>query len=216
MSFLGGASGAEAAVSSERTISARTILGAIAFVVGFTIVFVSFGALFGGLGAALRTHQRLLAIIFGSITVVLGLFFAGLLPGASMLNREVRIHWLPRATVWGAGLLGILFGLGWTPCIGPALGAILGLAFASSGTTALRGSVLTVVYCFGLGIPFIVAAVAVERINVISRFIRRHAVVIMRVGGLVLVAVGLLEVTGVWASLVTAIQDHFSSFSVPL
>jgi cytochrome c-type biogenesis protein len=216
MSFLGGAVGAEAEVSTDRKVAARTVLGALAFVLGFTIVFVSFGALFGGLGAALRTHQRELSIVFGSLTVVLGLFFAGLLPGANLLNREVRIHWLPRATVGGAGLLGLLFGLGWTPCIGPTLGAILGLAASSSGASALRGSVLAVVYCVGLGIPFILAAFAVERVAVVSRFIRRHAVLIMRLGGLVLVVVGLLEVTGIWASLVTSLQDHFSTFTVPL
>jgi cytochrome c-type biogenesis protein len=216
LSFLGGAAGAEAAISSERRFSTRTVLGALCFVGGFAIVFVSFGALFGGLGAGLRSHQRLLAIAFGTLTVVLGLFFAGLMPGASLLNREVRIHWLPRATVLGAGLLGLLFGLGWTPCIGPTLGAILGLAASSSGTSALRGSLLALVYCIGLGIPFVVAAFAVEHVGVLTRFIRRHAVVIMRTGGLVLVAVGLLEVTGLWSSLVTRLQDHFSSFSVPL
>lgn len=216
LSFLGGAAGAQAAVSERRFSNGRTVLGAMAFVAGFTIVFVSYGALFGGLGSALRTHQRELGIVFGSITVVLGLFFAGFLPGASMLNREVRVHWLPRATVLGAGLLGILFSIGWTPCIGPALGAILGLAASSSGTSAARGSALAIAYCLGLGIPFVAAAVATERVSKISAFVRRHALILMRVGGLVLVVVGLLEVTGVWTTLVTDLQDHFSTSWVPL
>ena len=144
------------------------------------------------------------------------MFFAGFLPGASMLNREVRIHWLPRATVGGAFLLGILFSLGWTPCIGPTLGAILGLAASSSGTSALRGSTLAVFYCLGLGIPFVAAAFAAEKVQVFSRFIRRHALLLMRIGGVVLIIVGLLEVTGVWGTFVTWLQDNFSSVQVPL
>ena len=216
LSFLGGAAGAQAAVSDRRFKSGRTVLGALAFVACFTIVFVSYGALFGGLGAALRTHQREVSIVFGSITVVLGLFFAGFLPGASMLNREVRVHWLPRATIVGAGLLGVLFSIGWTPCIGPTLGAILGLAASTTGTSAARGSLLAVFYCIGLGIPFVAAAFAAERVQVLSAFVRRHALVLMRIGGVVLVLVGLLEITGVWATLVTDLQDRFSSSWVPL
>ncbi len=216
LSFLGGSVGAQAASGSNGRRVGRTVLGSLAFVAGFTLVFVSYGALFGGLGSALRSHERALSIVFGSITVVLGLFFAGLLPGADVLNREVRIHWLPRATIGGAGLLGVLFSLGWTPCIGPALGAILGLAASTSGTSALKGSVLAIAYCIGLGIPFVVAALATEKVAVFSAFIRRHALLLMRVGGIMLVVVGLLEVTGVWTKLVIALQDHFRSFNVPL
>jgi cytochrome c-type biogenesis protein len=216
LSFLGGSVGAEATEQPKGRRIGRTVLGALAFVAGFTIVFVSYGALFGGLGSALKDHERILSIVFGTLTVLLGLFFAGLLPGASLLNREVRVHWLPRASVGGAGLLGILFSLGWTPCIGPALGAILGLAASSSGTSAVRGSALAIFYCVGLGIPFVLAALATERVAVVSAFIRHHAVVLMRVGGGLLVVVGLLEVTGVWGRMVTVLQDHFGSFSVPL
>jgi cytochrome c-type biogenesis protein len=158
----------------------------------------------------------MLSIAFGTLTVLLGLFFAGLLPGVSLLDRDVRVHWLPRASVGGAGLLGILFSLGWTPCIGPTLGAILGLAASSHGTSAARGSTLAVFYCLGLGIPFVAAAVATEKVAAVSRFIRHHAVALMRVGGGLLVIVGLLEITGVWSHLVTILEDHFSSFSVPL
>ena len=216
VSFLGGSVGAEAIDQPRGRRLGRTVLGALAFVAGFTVVFVSYGALFGGLGSALRNHERMLSIVFGTVTVLLGLFFAGVLPGASLLNREVRIHWLPRASIGGAGILGVLFSVGWTPCIGPALGAILGLAASSTGTSAARGSALAIFYCVGLGIPFVLAAVAAERVAVVSRFIRRHALVLMRVGGGMLVVVGLLEITGVWSHLVTLLEDHFSSFSVPL
>ena len=147
--------------------------------------------------------------------MILGFFFAGLIPKLRMLDREVRIHWLPRATVGGATLLGVIFGVGWTPCIGPALGAILGLAGSSTGTSAFRGSFSVVVYCLGLGIPFILAALATEHVAVITRRIRRHSVAIMRISGLSLVAVGILQVTGVWQSLILMLQVHFSSFTAP-
>ena len=216
LSFLGGSAGAQAAAGGSKHRIGRTVLGAFAFVAGFTVVFVSYGALFGGLGSALHAHQRVLSVIFGSITIVLGLFFAGLLPGANLLNREVRVHWLPRATILGAGLLGILFSLGWTPCIGPTLGAILGLAASSTGTSALRGSLLAVAYCIGLGIPFVLAALATEKVSVISAAVRRHAGILMRVGGIALVAVGIMEVTGLWGSLLVSIQDQIGSFSPSL
>ena len=133
--------------------------GSLAFVIGFALVFVSFGALFGSLGRLLSVHQRGLEEVFGLLTIGLGFFFAGWWP-SSWLQRERRSHRLPRATVLGAGLLGVLFALGWTPCIGPTLGAILGLASSSSGASAARGSLLAFVYCLGLGLPFVVAALA--------------------------------------------------------
>lgn len=214
LSFLGGAAGAASVGSDSAPPSgARTIFGALAFVGGFTVVFVVLGGFFGGLGHLLRSHQEVLSIVFGSITVVLGLFFAGVLPGASVLNREVRVHWLPRATVLGAGLLGFLFGLGWTPCIGPTLGAILGLAATSSNSSAMRGAVLSVAYCAGLGIPFLLAAAATDRVPAISAFIRRHAPLVMRIGGAFLVVIGLLEITGLWGSMVNLIQDQIGSFT---
>ncbi len=215
LSFLGGAVGAGATGGEEAIPRSRVLLGAIAFVAGFTVVFVSFGAVFGEVGRVFHRDQRMLSIIFGTLTVLLGLFFAGLIPGLSLLNRDVRVHWLPKATVGGAFVLGILFSLGWTPCIGPTLAAILGLS-ASTGSSAARGSFLTVFYCLGLGIPFVAAALITTRVHVITRFLSRHAVWVMRVGGGLLVLVGLLEVTGLWGSLVTTIQDHFSSFNVPL
>ena len=131
LAFLGGATGQ----IDQRTGRGRAVVGSLAFIVGFAIVFVSFGALFGGLGATLRTHQRLLEVIFGAVTILLGMFFAGWWP-SSWLQRDARSHHLPRASVLGAALLGFTFALGWTPCIGPTLASILGLAASSSGATA--------------------------------------------------------------------------------
>ncbi len=204
LAFLTGATG-QVEGQSRR---ARAFVGSIAFVLGFAVVFVSLGALFGQLGASLRTHQRTFEIIFGSLTILLGLFFAGWWPSA-WLQRERRFHRLPNVSVFGAGALGFTFGLGWTPCIGPTLGTILVLAASSSGATALRGSVLVFFYCLGLGIPFMVAALATEWAATASSWLRRHAKVIGLIGGVMLIAIGVAEVTGWWHSFVLWLQVHF-------
>jgi cytochrome c-type biogenesis protein len=212
VAFLGGAAGAQAQAPSRPRHVSRTLSGAAAFVVGFSFVYVSLGTVFGSFGHALHAHQRTLAIVFGALTIVLGLFFGGWLPGASMLNREVRVHWLPRATVIGALILGVLFGVGWSPCIGPTLGAILALTTATPGATAWRGTLLASVYCLGLGLPFLLAAVATDSLVSVSRFVRRHSTWLLRVGGVMLIGIGVLEVTGSWATFVQWLQDQFSSY----
>jgi cytochrome c-type biogenesis protein len=206
LAFLSGAAGS----LEGRFGRGRAVLGSISFIVGFAIVFVSLGALFGGFGALLRDHERVLSIVFGSVTILLGLFFAGWWP-SKWLNRERRIHHLPRVTILGAGALGFLFALGWTPCLGPTLGAILGLAAANSNATALRGSILAFFYCLGLGIPFVVAALATEWVSTASSWLRRHQRTIGQIGGLLLVAIGVLEVTGAWHNFVIWLQVHFPS-----
>ncbi len=204
VAFLTGATGR----IEGRTGRGRALIGSIAFIIGFAVIFISFGALFGDFGSRMKDHERLLEVIFGVVTIALGLFFAGLWP-SSWLNRERRIHHLPRVSVLGAAALGFTFGLGWTPCIGPTLGTILGLAAASSDATALRGSVLAFFYCMGLGIPFVVAALATEWMATASTWLRRHARVIGLVGGLLLIGIGVCEVTGWWHAFVLWLQVHF-------
>ena len=182
LAFLTGATGR----LEERPGRGRAFIGSIAFVLGFTVIFVSTGALFGYFGQRLVAHERPVEVVFGVITIGLGLFFAGLWP-SSWLQRERRIHHLPRVSVLGAGILGFTFGLGWTPCIGPTLAVILALAASPSGATALRGSILALFYCLGLGIPFMVAALATERTATASRWLRRHAKVIGLIGGVLLI-----------------------------
>jgi cytochrome c-type biogenesis protein len=205
LAFLGGA----ASGASTPAGRGRTVIGSLAFVLGFALVFVSTGALFGGLGSFLgsRGHQRALEIGFGAVTIALGLFFAGWWP-SRWLQRERRVHHLPRATVLGAGLLGVTFGLGWTPCIGPTLAAILSLAASSSHASALRGSILTFAYCLGLGVPFVVAALATEWMAGALGWLRRHQRLLGRVGGLMLVAIGLLEVSGAWDAFIVWLKVH--------
>jgi len=203
LAFLGGSAG-----SATRAGRGRTLAGSAAFILGFSAVFVSFGALFGQFGATLKSHQRPLEIAFGLVTIVLGFFFAGWWP-SSWLQRERRVHFLPRASVLGAAMLGVFFAVGWTPCIGPTLAAIDGLAASSSGATALRGSILAFVYCLGLGLPFVVAALATDWMTSASGWLRRHARVLGTVGGVLLIAIGVAEVSGLWQTWVLWLQIHF-------
>ncbi|RYJ01393.1 MAG: cytochrome c biogenesis protein CcdA, partial [Actinomycetales bacterium] len=157
----------------------------------------------GALGAWLVRWDRELAVVLGIVTILLGLAFAGWVPG---LNREWRVHTIPAVGLGAAPLLGFLFGLGWTPCIGPTLAVITGLAFTEG--SAGRGAFLSAVYAIGLGLPFIVAGLAYEKALSTIGWVRRHQVAVMRTGGLMLVAVGVLLLTGWWAEAVTWLQVH--------
>lgn len=215
VAFLGGSTGAES-LAAPRPHRVRVLLGALAFVGGFSIVYMSLGTVFGGFGEALRSDTRGLEIGLGSFTILLGLLFAGVLPRASLWQRELKVHWLPPATIAGAAALGVLFGLAWTPCNGPTLAAINALVTVSPGATAWRGTTLLGVYCLGLGVPFLVAALASDSMVRVSRFVRRHGRVVMAVGGLLLIAIGVLEVSGTWVRAVQWMQDHVGSPTSPL
>jgi cytochrome c-type biogenesis protein len=179
-----------------RTPRARMVLGALLFVLGFTLVFVAFGALFGGLGRLLLEWSDVINRVLGVVTIVMGLAFLGRLP---QLQRTARFSARPVAGLAGAPLLGIVFGLGWTPCLGPTLAAVNSLAYAEG--TAGRGALLGVAYCVGLGVPFVLVALGARWAMGATSFLRRHARTVTRVGGVVLVVVGLLLVTGAWTEL---------------
>jgi cytochrome c-type biogenesis protein len=191
----------------------RTTVGAVLFVVGFSAVFIAGGALFGGVGSNLIAHHLGLQRVLGGVTIVLGLAFAGVLTKIPMVNRELRIHRLPSAGLAGAPVLGVLFGLGWAPCIGPTLATVLALAASDSTATAARGALLTAFYCAGLGLPFIAVAVAFRRAIGVLAVFRRHAHAVMLVGGLLLVGIGILEVTGTWNSWVIDLQHSTSGYT---
>jgi cytochrome c-type biogenesis protein len=195
----GGGGGTTTAVrtgTDERSPRARMLAGAVLFVLGFTLVFVAFGAAFGGLGRLLLEWSEVLNRVFGVVTIVMGLAFLGWLP---FLQRTARITARPVAGLAGAPLLGIVFGLGWTPCLGPTLAAVNSLAYAEA--TAGRGALLGVAYCLGLGIPFVLVALGARWAMGATSFLRRHARTVTRVGGAVLVVVGVLLVTGLWTDL---------------
>jgi cytochrome c-type biogenesis protein len=190
---------------------ARIALGTLLFIAGFSVVFVSYGALFGGLGATLLQHQDVITRALGVVVIVLGLGFVGLIPA---LQREARLHRRPARGLWGAPLLGALFGLGWTPCIGPTLAAVQGLAFSEA--SAARGALLSVAYCIGLGLPFLLVGLAMERGLGAMAWARRHARSIQVVGGVFLVLLGTLMVSGMWGSLMNEARGWVSGFEVPL
>jgi len=202
-------------VTAARPPRRRAVLGTLLFVLGFTAVFASVGVAFGGLGALLERHSVGLTQVFGVLTIVLGLLFAGAFDRIPVTGRILRPSIRPRAVLAGAPMLGVLFGLSWTPCVGPTLTFVLTLSMTSG--TAVRGAILTVAYGLGLGIPFLIVALAFERGVAAFGFARRHARAFSVVGGAMLVAVGILEVTGAWSSALLWLKTHWiSSYQSPL
>lgn len=203
LSYATGLSGAELAdgASDHR---GRLLAGSLLFVLGFSFVFVSFGTFFGALGEWFIDYQRELTIGLGSLTILLGLVFVGAVP---WLQRDARVHGAPVVGVAAAPLLGVLFGLGWTPCIGPTLSAVLLLS--TNEASAGRGALLTLVYCLGLGLPFVAAALAYRRMLRTTRWLRRHQRAVTVVGGVMLVVVGVLLVTGGWDALIGWMRGWF-------
>jgi cytochrome c-type biogenesis protein len=207
----GGGSGAGAAGAAVAGLPprGRVMLGTLLFVLGFSVLFALEGVTAASVGDALLRHREGLTQILGGLIIVLGLLFIGLFDRFSFAGRIVKPGLRPRAGLAGAPLLGVLFGLGWTPCTGPTLSAVLLLG--STSGTALRGGLLAFVYALGIGIPFLIVAFAFQRgVNVFG-FARRHARTITRVGGVLLIAVGVLEVSGAWASAITWLQVHWLS-----
>ena len=208
----GGSGGGTAVKAPATTMAAspgrpRTVAGTALFVLGFSAVFATEGVAFGGLGSILRTHIAGLTQILGGFTIILGLLFAGVFDRFPVTGRIIRPSVRPRAGLAGAPVLGVMFGLSWTPCIGPTLSVVMGLALTSG--TAVRGALLMFVYGLGLGIPFLIVALLFQRGMTTFGFARRHARLITRVGGALLVAVGVLELTGAWTSAMQWIQTHW-------
>lgn len=207
LAYVTGLSGADLDGSSRRH-RGQVLLGSFLFVLGFSAVFVSYGALLGGIGENLKAHVDVLDQVLGVFVILFGLAFMGLIPG---MQREFRFHRLPAAGIAGAPVLGVLFGVGWTPCIGPTLGAVQSLALA--GSSATRGALLTLAYCLGLGIPFIVVALLFRHAIGALAIVKRHYALITRLGGALLVVVGILLVTGLWTDFVGHLQHSIDSYS---
>jgi len=202
-SYITGMSAADLA-SARR---GRLLAGTLLFVLGFSVVFVSYGALFGSIGFKLLEYQRPLSVVLGVITVLLGLAFMGFVP---FLQRSVRIHRVPAVGVAAAPLLGGIFAIGWTPCLGPTLTAVLGLAMTEG--TAARGATLAFAYCIGLGVPFVVTALSYRRLMGANSWIRRRQRALNIIGGTLMIAVGLMLVTGLWDSLINDMRGWGSGF----
>ncbi|MCX5384920.1 cytochrome c biogenesis CcdA family protein [Streptomyces sp. NBC_00083] len=206
LSYVTGVTGTDLAEARR----GRMVAGAGLFVLGFTAVFVSGGALFGYFGQNLQDHSATLSRILGVLMILMGVFFMGLMPW--MTQREFRVHKRPVTGLAGAPLLGALFGIGWTPCLGPTLTSVNALAMdqASAG----RGAILTVAYCLGLGLPFVLAAVAFRKALGAFGWVKKHYVWVMRIGGGMMIVTGVLLLTGAWAELVQQVQGWSTGFQV--
>jgi cytochrome c-type biogenesis protein len=215
VSAPGTAAPAPGQASPARAPRRRTVAGVALFVLGFSAVYASEGLAFGSLGSTLKYHQTGVTQVLGGLTIVLGLLFTGIFDRFAIAGRIIRPSVRPRAGLAGAPLLGVLFGVGWTPCTGPTLGVVLTLATTSG--TAVRGAILMFAYSLGLGVPFLVVALTLQRSMTAFGFARRHARLIARLGGAMLVGVGVLEVSGVWTSALTWLQIHWvGNYSSPL
>lgn len=209
VSYMTGLTGAELAAPAGHRY--RVLAGSLLFVLGFSAVFVSYGVLFGGAGALLLGYADVINRILGLVVIGMGLSFLGLLPG---FQRDLRLHRAPTWGVAGAPVLGVVFGLGWTPCIGPTLTAVQTLAFTEA--SAARGAVLSFAYCLGLGLPFILLAMAFSRLAIAVGWIRRHNRLITRIGGVMLIVVGVLLVTGAWMQFTIWMRVQIPAFGTLL
>lgn len=201
LSYATGLSGADLASGEAGRRRGRMLAGSVLFVLGFALVFVLIGATVGGVGSALREYRDQITFVMGILLIGLGLVFAGAVP---WLQREWRIHSIPAVGLGAAPLIGALFALGWQPCIGPTYSVIVGLTYTDA--TAGRGALLSAVYALGLGIPFIVAGVFYGRSMRALGWVRRRQQLVMRIGGAMLVIVGVLLVTGWWDWMVQWLQ----------
>ncbi len=209
----GAALAVEARLAPPAHRRGRVLLGSVLFVAGFSAVFVLFGAFFGFAGAHLEAHTVVVDRVAGAVAVVMGLAFMGWLPG---FQREFRFQKLPTLGVAGAPLLGVAFGVGWTPCTGPTLGVVLGLAGDPHTATAARGALLTVAYCAGLGVPFLLAGLAFRKAMGAFAVVKRHYAVVVRGGGLLLIAIGVLLFTGEWNRLAIDLTRAFPNYTAPV
>lgn len=184
----------------------KVLLGSFLFVLGFSAVFISFGAIFGGIGNTLSAHEEFISRILGLLTIFLGFIFYGRFPFSPTIRPKMRTT----GGLLGAPVLGVLFGVGWTPCIGPALAAVQTLAFQES--SAVRGAILSFGYCLGLGLPFILSGLSLDKSAKLRSLIYRRGNLISRVGGIFLIAIGVLEVLGLWSHLMNSMRSLISDF----
>jgi cytochrome c-type biogenesis protein len=184
----------------------RVFLGSILFVTGFTFLFVSYGVLFGGLGSKIAENSRPISITLGLLTISLGIIFLF----NERFYRSFKPSWKMRSGLVFAPFLGFAFGIGWTPCIGPTLGAVQVLAIQSA--TAQRGAILSAAYCVGLGLPFILMGLFLDKAEPLRKFIASKGNTITKIGGLLLILIGILQVSNLWDQLMNSLRDLISGF----
>ena len=184
----------------------KVLLGSLLFVLGFTFIFASFGLAFGGLGSQIAANEEIVTKVLGVFTIVMGAIFLGLFPFAPTFAPKISTT----GGIAGAPLLGGLFGIGWTPCIGPALATVQTLAFNESSAT--RGAILSIGYSIGLGIPFILSGLFLDRSKKIRSYFVNRGSLISKVGGVLLILIGFMQFTGVWSDLMINLRSLISNF----
>jgi len=211
LGFIGGFAGGDGEGATEARNRRRLLLGVALFVLGFSVVFVTFGLVFGVAGLLLKQWMDIITRIAGVIVIIMGLVFIGQF---TFLQRTARPGWRVATGLAGAPFLGLVFGLGWAPCIGPTLTAVLALSL--DGGSPARGALLGAVYCLGLGIPFLLVALGFGWVSGSVTWLKRNIRIVNIVGGAVLVVIGLLMVTGLWQAMVSAFGAVIGAFVTPL
>jgi cytochrome c-type biogenesis protein len=187
------------------------LAGTLLFIAGFSAVFITTGVLAAAVGQSLQRHARAVEVVVGALILLLGLAFLGLVPG---LQRELRIHRLPAAGLLGAPVFGAVFALSWIPCVGPTLAAVLGLA--TTGGDTGRAVVLAAAYCLGIGLPFVAFGVGFRRLIGVFAAVRRNSQWVTRIGGAMLILVGLALVTGGWSDFTIWLRTTFGAGGVSI
>ena len=185
----------------------KLFLGSVLFVLGFSALFISYGVLFGELGARIATNEESITRVLGVFTILMGVIFLGAFPMMPTLKPKIATN----GGLIGAPLLGFLFGVGWTPCIGPALASVQALAFQES--SAVRGAVLSFGYCIGLGLPFIASGVFLDKSEKLRKVLVKSGNKVSKVGGVLLIVIGLLQLTGLWTDLMIEMRSLITDFA---
>jgi cytochrome c-type biogenesis protein len=185
----------------------KLFLGSVLFVLGFSALFISYGVLFGELGARVAVNEEIITRVLGVLTILMGVIFLGAFPMMPTLKPKISTN----GGLIGAPILGFLFGVGWTPCIGPALASVQALAFQES--SAVRGAVLSFGYCIGLGLPFIASGVFLDKSEKLRKVLVKSGNKVSKVGGVLLIVIGLLQLTGLWTDLMIEMRSLITDFA---